>query len=287
MTIKISHLSDVSPRAELGNNVTIGPFCVVGANVKIGDDCRLDSHVAIVGNTTIGQGNRFWPNAVIGAEPQDIAYKESDTKLEIGDHNIFREGVTVNRGAEKEDGVTRIGNNNMLMSNSHVAHNCHVFNRVILVNGVLLGGHVHVQDGAIISGNSAVQHFTTIGTLAFVGGASRVTVDVAPYMFATGCDKLEVRTVNKIGMERNGISNSTIKTIKKAYKLIYREHKKLDEIKNIFSSEIEDVIPIELSTLFKFLELQQQGKMGRAREGIRSQKPLETKDKQTEQRRAA
>jgi len=287
MTVSISHLSEISPKAELGNNVTIGPFCVVGPHVVLGDDCKLDSHVTIVGNTTIGQGNRFWPNVVIGAEPQDIAYQDSNTKVAIGDDNIFREGVTVNRGAEKEDGVTRIGNRNLFMCNSHIAHNCHIFNKVILVNGVLLGGHVHVQDGAIISGNSAVQHFSTVGTLAFIGGVSRVIVDVAPYMLASGCDRFAVRTINKVGMRRNGISDSTIKIIKKAYKLIFREHKKLDEIKNFFAAELEDVIPIELSTLFKFLDLQQQGKMGRAREVFRNQNPPEAKEEQTQRRRAA
>ena len=113
----------------------------------------LQSHVTIVGHTTIGERNRFFSNAVIGGEPQDVSYNGAPTRLEIGHENVFREGVTVNRGAEKEDHTTRIGHQNLLMANSHVAHNCHVHNRVILVNGVLLGGHAHVQDGAIISGN--------------------------------------------------------------------------------------------------------------------------------------
>ena len=166
MPTKISQLSQIDPRAELGVDLEIGPFCVVGPDVKIGDGTCLQSHVSITGRTTIGCDNIFYPNSVVGAGPQDVSYCSDETMLEIGDGNIFREGVTVNRGAEKEDSVTRIGNNNMLMANSHVAHNCHIFNDVILVNGVLLGGHVHVHDGAIVSGNSVVHHFSTLGTLA-------------------------------------------------------------------------------------------------------------------------
>ncbi|MFQ5734840.1 MAG: acyl-ACP--UDP-N-acetylglucosamine O-acyltransferase, partial [Planctomycetaceae bacterium] len=185
MPTRISPLADVHPHARLGNNVEVGPFCRIGPNVQLGDGCILDSHVVIVGNTAIGARNRFWPQAVIGAEPQDVSYRGADTRLEIGDDNVFREGVTVNRGAEKEDGVTRIGNRNMLMANCHVAHNCRLFDRTILINGVLLGGHVHVHDGAIVSGNSAVHHFATLGTLSFVGGCSRVTRDIPPYMMAS------------------------------------------------------------------------------------------------------
>jgi len=145
---------------------------VVGPDVVLGDGCRLDSHVVISGHTSVGCNNRFFPHAVIGAEPQDYSYTGSPTRVLIGDDNVFREGVTVNRGAEKEDHVTRIGHRNLLMANSHVAHNCHIHDGVVLVNGVLLGGHVHVHDGAIISGNAVVHHFATLGTLAFVGGTA-------------------------------------------------------------------------------------------------------------------
>ncbi|MCH8828657.1 MAG: acyl-ACP--UDP-N-acetylglucosamine O-acyltransferase, partial [Planctomycetes bacterium] len=138
MTTRISPLAQVDPRAELAADVEIGPYCTVGPHVLIGDGTVLDSHVVITGHTTIGRGNRFWPHTVIGAEPQDVSYRESSTLLEIGDDNRFREGVTVNRGAEKEDRTTRIGNGNMIMANAHVAHNCRIFNNVIPVNGVLL-----------------------------------------------------------------------------------------------------------------------------------------------------
>src|SRR5579872_5064081 len=184
----ISPLAQVDPQAELGDDVYVGPFCLVGPDVRIGDRCQLDSHVVITGNSTIGADNRFFPHCVIGAEPQDYSYTGLPTRVEIGEGNTFREGVTVNRAAEKEDFVTRIGNSNLLMANCHVAHNCRLYDHVVLVNGVLLGGHVHVHDWAIVSGNTVVHHFATLGTISFVGGGCRVPTDVPPYMLAAGSD---------------------------------------------------------------------------------------------------
>ncbi|MCA9039279.1 MAG: acyl-ACP--UDP-N-acetylglucosamine O-acyltransferase [Planctomycetaceae bacterium] len=270
MSRKISHLAYVDPRAELADDIEIGPFCYVGPSVSLGRGCRLDSHVTIVGNTTVGERNRFYPNAVIGAEPQDISYQESETAVIIGDDNVFREGVTVNRGAEKEDHVTRIGNRNMLMANSHVAHNCHIYNGVILVNGVLLGGHVHVHDGAIISGNCVVHHFSTLGKLSFVSGGCRVPHDIPPFMLAAGSDNPTIKTINLVGMQRAGISRDTISLIKRAYKMLYREFKTLDNIHQIFSSELDNVLPIELASLLTFIDQQRKGRMGRAREAFRN-----------------
>jgi UDP-N-acetylglucosamine acyltransferase len=286
MSVKISPLADVHPQAQIGQDVEIGPFCVIGPQVTLGDGCRLDSHVTIVGLATIGRGNRFWPGSVIGAEPQDVGYKDDHTSVEIGDDNQFREGVTVNRAAEKEDGVTRIGDRNFLMANSHVAHNCHVFNNTILCNGVLLGGHVHVQDYAIISGNSVVHHFATVGTSAFVSGGCRVPQDVPPFMMAAGSDNPEVVTVNLVGMRRRGIAESTIHLIRQAYKLIYREHKSLAEARNVFLDQLDGSLPIELAQLLHFIEQSSKGKSGRAREAVRF-KDAAPENKSDVQRRAA
>ena len=282
MSTTISSLSAVDPRAQLGENVEIGPFCLIGPDVILGDGCKLDSHVTIIGNTTIGESNRFFPNCVIGGEPQDKSYRDSATRVQIGDRNVFREGVTVNRGAEKEDGCTYIGNDNLLMSNSHVAHNCIVENNIHLVNGVLLGGHVNIQNGAIVSGNTAVHHFGTVGTMAFVSGMARVVTDVPPYMMAAGADKLEIRTVNIVGMRRNGISESTIGVIKQAHKLLFRKRKKLEEARNELYQELDGIIPIELSTLFQFLEKQSAGKLGRGREVYRDVRPSDLPKPQEE-----
>jgi UDP-N-acetylglucosamine acyltransferase len=276
MPCKVSPLAHVDPRARLGDDVEIGPFCLVGPHVSLGDGCRLDSHVTIVGQTKIGQRNRFWPNAVIGAEPQDYSYSDAPTRVEIGDDNMFREGVTVNRGASKEDGVTRIGNHNFLMANCHVAHNCHVFHHTVLCNGVLLGGHVHIHDYAIVSGNTVVHHFASIGTSAFISGGCRVPTDVPPYMLAAGSDNPEIVTINVVGLRRRGIPESSIHALRQAHKLLFRDHKSLDEVRAHFAETLDGAFPWELSNLLNFIELSRAGKNGRAREAFRQAAAPET-----------
>ncbi len=268
MTNKISPLSFVHPHAIIGDNVTIGPFCRIDENVSIGDGCVLDSHVTLTGHTTIGTGNRFYPNAVIGCEPQDHAYIDSPTRVIIGNDNVFREGVTVHRGAQKEDHTTWIGNNNAFFSNAHIAHNCRVYNNVILVNGVLLGGHVHVKDRAIVSGNTVVHHFTTVGTLGFVSGGCRVVRDVPPYMLAAGNDKPSVKTVNTVGMKRAGISEETILIIRKACRLLHKRHMEPAAVRAKLACENE-TLPPELDTLLGAVEYTTRGKNGRGREQVR------------------
>ena len=272
MATCISPLSLVDPRAQLGADVTIGPFCIIGPEVRIGDGTTLDSHVVITGCTTIGRRNRFWPNAVIGADPQDKSYVDGDTGVVIGDDNQFREGVTVHRGAEKEDGFTRIGHRNLLMSNAHVAHNCRIFDDATLVNGVLLGGHAHVQDRAIISGNSAVHHFTTVGRLAFIGGCSRVVRDIPPFMLSCGNDDHKVITLNLVGLQRAGIPRDSITALKQAHKLLFREKRPLAVARQLLTAELNGAVPPELQELFDFLEMQSKGKVGRGREVVRTQK---------------
>ena len=285
METKISPMSQVDPAAKIGDGVVIGPFCVVGPNVTLGNGTQLKSHVAIIGRTTVGSDNCFWPNSVIGGDPQDVSWQDSDTEIVIGDNNCFREGVTVNRGAEKEDGITRIGNHNLFMANSHIAHNCRIFNNVILVNGVLLGGHVHVHDGAIVSGTSVVHHFSTVGRLSFISGGCRVPHDIPPFMLAAGSDNPELKTINIVGMRRAGISNSTIEVVKEAFRLLYRRNRPLSEVHQHFDETLEGVIPMELSLLLTFIENQRAGKLGRAREAVRHKAVAAETQKHTSQER--
>lgn len=286
MAEKISTLAEVDRRAELGPDVEIGPFCVVGPHVRLGAGCRLDSHVVITGHTEIGVHNRFFPHCVIGAEPQDYSYTGSATRLAIGDDNVFREGVTVNRGAEKEDHVTRIGHRNLLMANSHVAHNCQIHDGVVLVNGVLLGGHVHVHEGAIVSGNAVVHHFATLGSLSFVSGGCRVPNDIPPYMLAAGSDNPRIIAVNVVGMQRRGIGPEVIAVIRKAHRLLYRELKPLEQVRELFAADLNGCLPIELMRLLDFVARQQAGKQGRQGESRRD-RPAEASDEAHNQRRAA
>jgi UDP-N-acetylglucosamine acyltransferase len=270
MSPEISPLAVVHPRAELAPNVVVGPFCVVGPDVVIGPGCQLDSHVTIVGHTTIGANNRFGPHSVIGTEPQDLGYKDAPTQVEIGDGNFFREGVTVHRGAEKEDGVTRIGNGCQLFANSHVGHNCRLYNQVMLVNGVLLGGHCHIHDYAIVSGNTVVHQFTSIGTMAMISGGCRLTTDLPPYFLASGNDNPVVLGLNLVGLKRRGLSSDAIAALKQAYKWMYREHKTLAEIRSLFTEQLPTPWPAELHTLLDFVERTNLGRFGRGREAIRS-----------------
>lgn len=266
MGAKIHPLSQVAATAELGDNVVIGPFCVVGPNVVIGDGTELISHVTIVGDTIIGRDNRIYPGAVIGAEPQDLSYDGSPTRVEIGDGNVIREGVTINRATTKEDGVTRIGNHNYLMSCCHVAHDCKLGNHIVLANSALLGGHVHIQDHAIVSGNVGIHHFATVGRLAFVGGQSRIVRDVPPFMIVDGNPSC-VRCVNVLGLRRHGMTGEQIGALTEAHRLIYRARMQLDDAAELLKKHgrwTEEVV-----YLFEFLKKTFAGRNGRAREAIR------------------
>ena len=266
-SVTVHHLSDVHPRAVLGPGTTIGPFCTVGPDVVLGADNTLDSHVVLSGPCNIGDGNRFWPGCVIGGEPQDKGWGEAETGTVIGDENQFREGVTVHRGAEKEDGITRLGSRCLLMSNAHVAHNCVVGDDCMLVNGVLLGGHVHMQEGAIVSGNSVVHHFATVGTLAFVSGGGKLVRDLPPYMLSAGTDNPTVRTINLVGMRRAGIPESEIRGVKLCHRLLYRSKKPIAEVRAELEAKFEGVAPPAVERVLGFVEQQSGGRNGRGRDG--------------------
>jgi UDP-N-acetylglucosamine acyltransferase len=273
MSPVVSRFADVDPRAELGDDTFVGPFCVVGPHAKLGAGCRLDSHVAIVGHTTVGKNNRFFPGAVIGADPQDLGYTGADTRTEIGDGNTFREGVTIHRGAEKEDGITRIGNNNLFMANSHVGHNGWIHNNVVMANGSLLAGHVHVHDFVTISGNCLVHHFATLGTLAFMAGGSSARTDVPPYMMVVGNEHPRFFNINIVGMKRRGVSPAAIDAVKRAHRLLYREMKNVGEVRAFFSETLAGPFPHELTLLLDFVDTAVNGKKGRAGEARRTPAP--------------
>jgi len=269
MTRQISPLAHVDPRAEIAEGVEIGPFCIIGPDVSLGEGCRLEGQVTISGHTRIGARNRFFAGSVIGGEPQDIGYSGSATRTEIGDDNTFREGVTVNRGADKEDGLTRIGNSNFLMANSHVGHNCHVHSHAILCNGVLLAGHVHVHDYAIISGNSVVHQFATLGTGSFISGGCRAPQDVPPFMLSAGSDNPEIVSVNTVGMRRRGIADHAIRQVQQAFKLLFREHKKLSDVRTALIEKSGGTLSMEVINLLNFVEWSARGRNGRGREALR------------------
>lgn len=209
----------VSPEAEIGANVQIGPFCVVGANVTLGDDCVLHSHVVLEGPASFGKGNEFFPYASIGGKTQDLKYDGEPTYLEVGDHNVFRENTTVHRSTIA-DTPTRIGSHNLLLCYAHVAHDCQLGDHIILSNSVGLAGHITVEDHAIISGFAACHQFCRIGQHSIVGGLSKVVQDVPPFMIVDG-NPAQTRGVNAIGLQRRGFSEEDMRALKNAYKKLF------------------------------------------------------------------
>jgi UDP-N-acetylglucosamine acyltransferase len=211
----------IHPKAQIGSGCEIGPYCVIGEHVALGDDCKLHSHIVIDGHTRVGRKNVIFPFASIGLQTQDLKWKGGVTRTEIGDGNTFREHVTIH-SATGEGEVTRVGSHNHILAYCHIAHNCLLGNNIIMSNVATLAGHVMVEDFVVIGGLAAVHQFCRIGKMAIVGGCSKVVQDVPPFMLADG-NQAETRTVNKVGMERNGISEEAQAAMKSAYKILFRE----------------------------------------------------------------
>ena len=267
MATHVDERAAVDPRAEIADDVQIGPFCVVGPHVRIGRGTRLHSHVTVTGHTVIGESNELHPGCVIGGEPQDVSYRGSDTRVVIGNHNVIRECVTINRASEKEEGVTSVGDHCYLMACCHVAHDCQLGNHVILANGVLLGGHVHVHDHVTMSGAVAVHHFATVGTFAFVSGMSRVLHDVPPFMLADG-SPARARCVNVVALKRNQFSREQIQALVEAHRLLYRARVGVDEARHILRTNSQ-MIPV-VNHFLSFVATQLEGRHGRARDRRRA-----------------
>ena len=211
----------VHPNAQLGADCEIGPYCVIGANVVLGPHCRLHSHVVIDGHARLGQGNEIFPFASIGLKTQDLKWKGGLTRTEIGDSNTFRECVTIH-SATGDGEVTSVGSHNHILAYSHIAHNVRLGHHVIMSNVATLAGHVIVEDHAVVGGLAAVHQFCRIGKMSIIGGCSKVVQDVPPFMLVDG-NPGETRTINKVGMERNGISEAAQTAIRQAFKILFRE----------------------------------------------------------------
>lgn len=253
----------IDPHAEIDDDVDIGPYCIIGPHVRIGRGTRLDGHVTIQGHVTIGEHNRIHPGVVIGGEPQDISYRGTDTQVVIGDHNVIRECATINRASEKEEGITSIGSHNFIMASVHVAHDCRLGDHIIIANATLLGGHVRIHDRASISGGVAVHHFATIGAYSFISGLSRVLHDVPPYMLVEG-SPARPRCVNLVALKRNNFRPEVIDCLSEAHRLLYRAKAGLDQAREVLRAN-GAIVP-QVTELLSFIQSQQEGRHGRARE---------------------
>ena len=233
--MSIHPLAVVSPLAEIGPGVKIGPYCVIEPNVTIGPDCILESHVVIKEGTTLGPRNRVFEGAVLGGLPQHVHVPERPGKVVIGSGNTIRENVTIHRALD-ENRATVIGDNCLLMVNSHIAHDCHLGNNVILTNNVMLAGHITVGDRAYLSGAAGVHQFCRIGTLAMVGGQAHLSQDVPPFVTVDGLSSLVVG-LNQVGLRRAGYDLAKIQQLKDAYRVIYRSGLMWKEILEILRTD--------------------------------------------------
>lgn len=235
--------------AIIGSNVTIGPWTYVSKDVVIGDDCHISANVVINGPTRIGKGNRIFQFASIGEDCQDLKYAGEATELIIGDNNVFRESCTIHRGTIQDQGITQIGNNNLFMAYTHVAHDCMVGNHCILANNASIAGHVHVGDYAILGGMSGVHQFCHIGAHSFVAATSLILKDVPPYVMASG-NAAKPFGLNAEGLKRRGFTAETIRSIKQAYRKVYRQSLTVEDALKEIKENIESSDELTIFTDF-------------------------------------
>jgi UDP-N-acetylglucosamine acyltransferase len=244
----------IHPKARIGADCEIGPYCVIGEHVELGAGCRLYSHVVIDGHTRLGQENEVFPFASIGLRTQDLKWKGGVTRTEIGDHNTIRECVTIH-SATGEGEATVIGSHNSILAGSHIGHNVRRGNRIV-VSMAALAGHVLVEDCALVGGKAAVHQFCRIGTMAIVGGLSAIRQDVAPYMLVEG-NPAETRIVNRVGLERNGVSAEAQGALKQACKIFFRDGLTIPNALARIESELPP-LP-EIKHLVQFIRTSERG----------------------------
>jgi UDP-N-acetylglucosamine acyltransferase len=257
----------IHPQARIDPDAQIGPYCSIGPQVTIGAGTRLIGHVTLMGRVTLGQGNVLYPGVVIGGEPQDVNFDGSDTEVVVGDHNVIRESVTIHRGSDGQSGRTSVGSNCYLMPCAHVGHDCRLGNNVVLVNGAILGSHVHVLDHATLSGGAIIHPRTTIGEYSFVSGLSRVRHDVPPYTVVDS-DSAIPGEINVAALRRNGFPDEVIAALRETHHLIYVKRVGVDEAREALRRSGRLLPPV--NQLLSFVQMQHEGRHGRAREGLRN-----------------
>jgi UDP-N-acetylglucosamine acyltransferase len=226
--MSIDSSARIDPKAEIDENVTIGPWCVIGPEVQIGSGTVIEPNVIMRSHTRIGKNNHFFQFSSVGEDPADKKFEGETTWLEIGDDNVFREGVTLHRGTGVGGGVTRIGDDNLMMPYVHIAHDCIVGSHTVFANNVGISGHVQVGDWAVLGGYAGVNQFLKVGAHAMVGGMTHISNDVPAYMIVSG-RPATVRSINAVGLERRGFDKETIAEIREAFKIIYKRNFSLQE----------------------------------------------------------
>jgi len=233
----------INSKAKISSNVKIGPYSIIGPHVEIDEDVVIQSHVNITGHTIIGTNNKIYPMTSIGSDPQDLKYKGEKTTLIIGANNTIREHVTINTGTVQGGGITRVGNNNLIMIGGHIAHDCIIGNNIVMANNSAVAGHAEVEDFVIIGAKCGVQQFTRIGKMAMIGGMTGVSRDVIPYGLSTG-NRNFLNGINIVGLRRDKIQNKEIIVLTEAYKEIFKS-KNLNENINKLNGKFKDNILVK------------------------------------------
>lgn len=245
----------VHPKAKLADSVSVGPYAIIGEHVSIAANTQIGSSCVIEGHTSIGENCRIFTGAVVGSPPQDLKFKGERSFLEIGNNNIIREYVTINLGTEK-DSKTIIGNDNLLMAYSHVAHNCVIGNGVIIANAGTLAGHVSIEDRVVIGGLGGVHQFARVGSLAILGGCSKAINDVPPYSMCDG-QRAKVCGLNNVGLKRAGVSARVVADLKRAFRILFRSQLSTNHALERIKKEIPQ--SKELSHLIEFIQYSERG----------------------------
>ena len=264
---RVHPLAAIDPRAEIAADVEVGPFCVVGPHVTLGPGCKLHNNVTIVGHTTVGSDNVFFPNCTLGTDPQDKKFRGESTRLVIGDNNHFREHVTIHVGTDAGGGVTRVGDGNLLMVNVHLGHDVTLGDDCILANNVMLAGHCHIGNRVSMMGGSATHHFVSIGDFAFIGGYARVHHDVPPFVKVDDAD--QIRGVNVIGLRRGGLGDADIAALEIAGRRLFYSKKRKPMSVTIAEFMAESDLNPRVKELVDFLRRRNLGKQGRYLESLR------------------
>jgi UDP-N-acetylglucosamine acyltransferase len=247
----------IHPSARVPESCSVGPYCVIGEDVELGESCELISHVVIHGPAKIGAHNRFFPFCAIGIEPQDVSFRGEKTRIEIGDHNVIRECVTLNRGTVKGGGVTRIGSHTLIMAYSHVGHDSVIGDHAMLVNGATLAGHVTVEDWAVVGALCPVHQFVRIGAHSYIGGGTTITQDVLPYALVSAERNNRTYRINKVGLERRGFSRERLAKVHHAYRLLLNS--KMNTAQAIEKLRAEGDQGADVEILLKFVETSERG----------------------------
>jgi len=247
----------VDPAARVAPSCSIGPYCIVGAEVELGENCELMSHVVIHGPAKIGANNRFFPFCAIGGEPQDVSYKGEKTRLEMGDNNVVREFVTLNRGTTKGGGVTRVGSHTLIMAYSHVGHDSVIGDHAMLVNGATLAGHVTVEDWAVVGALCPVHQFVRIGAHSYIGGGTTITQDVLPFSKCVQPRDVKVFGTNSVGLERRGFSKERVTKIQRAFRVLVNS--KLNTTQALEKLKAEGDQGEDVAMLVRFIEQSERG----------------------------